>query len=207
MSQYIELQGNFSDQKRLAEIAAALNQGKVIAYPTNSGYALGCKMGLKKPLEKIKTIRALDDKHNFTLICRDLSEISHYAKVDNTSYRLLKRCTPGAYTFILSATKKVPMLMLNKTKKTVGIRVPDHPVPLLLLEALGEPLLSATLILPNTNCVIVYAEDIIASSADKMIDYIIEGDYCGYQQTTIVDMTKTPFSILRVGGGDPEVIR
>jgi len=207
MSQYVELQGNFSDQQSLVEIAKALEEGKVIAYPTNSGYALGCKMGLKKPLEKIKAIRALDDKHNFTLICRDLSEIAQYAKVDNTCYRLLKRCTPGAYTFILPATKKVPVLMLNKTKKTVGIRVPDHPVPLSLLEILGEPLLSATLILPNTESVIVYAEDIVASGADQMIDYIIASDYCGYQQTTVVDMTKVPFSIIRLGGGDPGLIK
>ena len=207
MSQHIELQGNFSDQKYLVDIAVALAEGKVIAYPTNSGYALGCKMGLKKPLEKIKAIRALDDQHNFTLICRDLSEISDYAKVDNTCYRLLKRCTPGAFTFILPATKKVPLVMLNKTKKTVGIRVPDHPVPLLLLEKLGEPLLSSTLIMPNAENVIVYAEDIVSSGADEMIDYIIASDYCGYQQTTVVDMTNVPFSIIRLGGGDPGLIK
>ncbi|WP_119342663.1 L-threonylcarbamoyladenylate synthase [Facilibium subflavum] len=202
MSQYIELNAYSTDKKQLDRVIQALKEGKVIAYPTDSGYALGCKMGLKKPLQQIKKIRQLDDKHNFTLICRDLSEIAAYAKVDNTAYRLLKRCTPGGYTFILPATSKVPGLMLNKSKKTVGIRVPDHPIPLLLSDCLGEPLLSTTLILPGKVSPIVYADELTDTDENRMIDYVLEGDYCGYEQTTVVDMTETPPQILRFGSGD-----
>ncbi|WP_440993765.1 L-threonylcarbamoyladenylate synthase [Cysteiniphilum litorale] len=202
MSQYIEINPYSSNKAVLAEVVNALNDGKVIAYPTDSGYALGCKMGLKKPLQQIKKIRDLNDKHNFTIICRDLSEIAQYAKVDNSVYRLLKRATPGGYTFILQATSKVPGLMLNKSKKTVGIRVPDHPVPLMLSEALGEPLLSTTFILPDQDNALVYSEDFANEPCAQMIDYILESDYCGYEPTTVVDMTEVPVEILRVGSGD-----
>ncbi|WP_395947367.1 L-threonylcarbamoyladenylate synthase [Caedibacter taeniospiralis] len=205
MSQYIEINPYSSNKALLTEIVQALKEGKVIAYPTDSGYALGCKMGLKKPLQQIKKIRDLDDKHNFTLICRDLSEISHYARVDNTAYRLLKRATPGGYTFILSATSKVPGLMLNKSKKTIGIRVPEHPVPLMISEALAEPLLSTTFILPGEVTALVYSEDFANEPCAQMIDYILESDYCGYEPTTVVDMTETPATVLRVGSGDVSI--
>ena len=207
MSQYIEINPYSVDKELVKEIVQALKDGKVIAYPTDSGYALGCKMGLKKPLQQIKKIRDLDDKHNFTLICRDLSEISHYAKVDNIVYRLLKRVTPGGYTLILSATSKVPGLMLNKSKKTIGIRIPDHPVPRIIIEALGEPLLSTTFILANKEIVSVYSEDFVNEPCAQMIDYILESDYCGYQPTTVVDMTKMPSRVLRIGSGDASIFK
>ena len=206
MSQYIEINAYSQDKRQIQQIVGALNDGKVIAYPTDSGYALGCKMGLKKSLQQIKKIRQLDDKHNFTLICRDLSEISTYAKVDNTAYRLLKRCTPGGYTFILPATSKVPSLTLNKSKKTIGIRISDHPVPLLLTEELGEPLISTTLILPEKDMAVVYTDELVQSSQIHMIDYILESDFCGYEPTTVVDMTAIPVQVLRQGSGELENI-
>ncbi len=202
MSQYIELNAYAPNKSDIKRVVDALKDGAVIAYPTDSGYALGCKMGLKKPLQQIKKIRELSDKHNFTLICRDLSEISTYAKVDNTAYRLIKRLTPGGYTFILPATSKVPSLTLNKSKKTIGIRIPSHPVPLLLSEALGEPILSTTLILPGEVSPVVYAEDLSQAEQSSKIDMILESDYCGYEQTTVVDMTTLPIEILRLGSGD-----
>ena len=205
MSQYIEINPYSMNKDLLTEVVNALKNGKVIAYPTDSGYALGCKVGLKKPLQQIKKIRNLDDNHNFTLICRDLSEIAQYAKVDNSAYRLLKRATPGGYTFILSATSKVPGLMLNKSKKTVGIRVPAHPVPLMLSEALGEPLLSTTFILPNQDSAFVYSEDFANKPCAQMINYILESDYCGYEPTTVIDMTKIPTAALRIGSGDVSI--
>jgi tRNA threonylcarbamoyl adenosine modification protein (Sua5/YciO/YrdC/YwlC family) len=201
MSKYIELNPYSPQQKVLLDIVKDIKDGKVIAYPTDSGYALGCKMGLKAPLKKIHKIRDLDDSHNFTVICRDLSEISVYAKVDNPTYRALKKCTPGAFTFILSATTKIPTLMLNKKKKTIGIRIPDHPVPRLLADALGQPLLSTTLILPNSEAPLIYPED-VANSLSDQIDVIIDAGYCGYDPTTVVDFTLLPAKVLRYGSGD-----
>ena len=201
MSQYVEINPTRVQQHRLDEIVECLNEGSVIAYPTDSGYALGCKMGLMRPLKKIKEIRKLDDKHNFTLICRDLSEISTYAKVDNPSYRLLKKATPGHYTFILLGTSKVPKLMLNKSKKTVGIRIPDHPIPLLLSEALGEPIISTTLILPGQNEPLTDASD-VSEMLNNDLNIIIDCGYCGYEPTTVVDLSTKPAMILRHGSGD-----
>ncbi|MFZ9035504.1 MAG: L-threonylcarbamoyladenylate synthase [Francisellaceae bacterium] len=201
MSQYIEINPYGVDKNRIKAVIDALNQGAVIAYPSDSGFALGCKMGLKKPLDRIKRIRGLDDKHNFTLICRDLSEISHFAIVDNISYRILKKHTPGGYTFILPATSHVPSLMLNKNKKTVGIRLSDHPVPGLLSEQLGQPLLSTTLILPDHPAPVVYADEIPKEIGD-VIDIVLESDYCGYEQTTVIDLTEVPPRLVREGSGD-----
>ncbi|MCF6768219.1 threonylcarbamoyl-AMP synthase [Thiotrichales bacterium 19S11-10] len=205
MSQFIEIHSNKPQQKLLNELCDALKEGSVIAYPTDSGFALGCKMGLKKPLQRIKQIRNLDDKHNFTLICRDLSEISLYAKVDNPVYRILKRLTPGSYTFILPATSKVPTLMLNKSKKTVGIRIPDHPIPLALSETLGEPILSTTLILPNQNEPLIYAED-VSEHLNYDLNYILDCGYCGYEPTTVIDFSTQPYEILRHGSGDVSLL-
>ncbi|MDC0535330.1 L-threonylcarbamoyladenylate synthase [Francisellaceae bacterium] len=204
MSQYIELNPYSPHQQVLTDLVKDIQNGKVIAYPTDSGYALGCKMGLKKPIKKIQEIRQLDNSHNFTIICRDLSEISVYAKVDNPTYRALKRCTPGSYTFILSATSKVPDLMLNKKKKTIGIRVPDHPVPRLLADALGEPLLSTTLILPEQEAPLIYPEDVDSNLSDQ-VDIIVDAGYCGYDPTTVVDFTTFPPQVLRYGSGDHQL--
>ena len=202
MSQLIKLDSYGNQHDALKCIIDTLNKGGVIAYPTDSGYALGCKLGLKKPLDKIKKIRNIDTKHNFTLICKDLSEISHYAKVDNVAYRLLKRCTPGSFTFILEAKKIIPDLMLHKSKKTIGIRVSDHYVPLILSATLEQPLLNTTLIFPGESTSITYEDDIINKNNADLIDIIVVGDYCGYESTTVIDLSVTPYNIVRQGSGD-----
>ncbi len=200
MTQRIELNRYRPDPQGLAEIDRILHQGGVIAYPTDSGYALGCLMGSKKPLETIKAIRQLDNTHNFTIICRDLAQIANFAKVNTQTFRLLKKATPGHYTFILPATSKVPVVMMNKSKKTIGIRIPDHEIPLAITEQLKMPLLSSTFILPDQETPVTYLDDIPADVASQ-IDCIVETDYCGMQPTTVVDMTLSPAEILRVGGG------
>ena len=200
MSQYLALHPTKPEARVLSVVVEGLKAGAVIAYPTDSGYALGCKMGLRQPLTRIRAIRALDDKHNFTLICRDLSEIATYARVDNFAYRILKRCTPGGYTFILQASSEVPRLLLEK-RKTVGIRIPDHQIALSLAEALGEPLLSTTLILPGQSTPLIYPED-VGEALRNQVDIVIDGGYCGFEPTTVVDLTTDTPKVLRQGSGD-----
>ena len=201
MSQYFEMHPGSPSPKDVALIVDSLQDGAVIAYPTDSGYALGCAIGLPRPLKRISKIRDLDDKHNFTLICQDLSEISRYAQVSNSEYRLLKKLTPGGYTFILPATHEVPKLILAAHRKTIGIRVPDCQIALDISKALGQPLLSTTLILPGQSAPLVYAEDVI-EAVGNMVDVVIDGGYCGFDPTTVVDCTVMPYEILREGSGD-----
>lgn len=200
MSQYIELHPTHPDKRRIKLIIEHLEKGAVIAYPTDSGYALGCAMGLKAPLERIKRIRNLDDKHNFTLICRDLSEISTYAKIENTTFRLLKRCTPGGYTFILPASHEVPKLLQSR-RKTIGIRIPDHNVPLALTAALAKPLMSTTLILPDKSEPLCYPED-VNEHIGHQVDIIIDAGYCGFEPTSVIDCTSEQPAVVRRGSGD-----
>lgn len=201
MSEQIVLNPNHPDPRELKAIAIRLKEGAVIAYPTDSGYALGCAMGAKKAVARIRKIRELENHHNYSIICRDLSEIAHYAKVDNPAYRLLKRCTPGPYTFILPASNEVPQLLKHKSKKTIGIRVPDHPIPHAIAKALGEGFMSTSLILPGEKEPLIYAED-VAAAIDHDVEIIIEGGYCGLEPTSVIDLsTKTP-TILRYGLGD-----
>ena len=203
MGQYLPVHPVTPEHHFLTVIIDSLKEGAVIAYPTDSGYALGCKMGMKQPLERICKIRDLDEHHNFTLICRDLSEISTYAKVDNYTYRALKRCTPGGYTFILNASSEVPRLLLSK-RRTVGIRIPDHQIALSIAEALGEPLLSTTLILPGDTEPLIYPED-VEERLGNQVDIVIDGGYCGYEPTTVVDLTGPQPIIKRQGSGDSSV--
>ena len=200
MSHFIELHAVCPDPRQVAVIADSLRTGAVIAYPTDSGYALGCAIGLRKPLERIKHIRQLDDNHNFTLICRDLSEISQYARVDTAAYRVLRKCTPGGYTFILPASHEVPKLV-QAHRKTIGIRIPDHQIALALADALGQPLISTTLIMPNVSDPLVYPEDVNDQVGD-MVDIVIDGGYCGFEPTTVVDLTAQRPTVLRQGSGD-----
>jgi len=200
MSQYIELHATHPNMRTINIIADGLRSGALIAYPTDSGYALGCCVGMRKPLERMQIIRRLDSHHNYTLICQDISEISEYARVDNPSYRILKRCTPGGYTFILPATHDVPKLMLAK-RKTVGVRIPDHQIALSIAQALGQPLLSTTLIMPGERDPLVMPED-VSEKVGKQVDMIIDGGYCGYEPTTVVDLTHDVPEILRYGSGD-----
>jgi tRNA threonylcarbamoyl adenosine modification protein (Sua5/YciO/YrdC/YwlC family) len=200
MNEYIKVNAARPKEAQLATILHCLQGGGVIAYPTDSGYALGCMMGKKRALKRIQDIRALDAHHNFTLICRDLSEISHYAHVDNASYRLLKRLTPGAFTFILKASKEVPKLMQAK-RKTIGIRISDHLIPLAITASLGQPLTSTTLMLPGKTDALVYPED-VSEAIGQQVDIIIDSGYCGFLPTTVVDLSEDSPLILREGAGD-----
>lgn len=201
MNQTIEIHPSNPDPRVMRVIISALEAGAVIAYPTDSGYALGCGIGLKEPLKRIKKMRNLDDNHNFTLICRDLSEISKFARVDNNAYRIIKKCTPGGYTFILKATGEVPKLMLHSGKKTVGIRIPDHNVPLAMTESYGKPFLSTSLIMPGEIEPLIYPED-VGDILSNDVDIVIDGGYCGFERTTVVDLSNGTPIILREGCGD-----
>ena len=189
-------------QPRLIKQAVALvRDGAVMAYPTDSAYALGCHIGDKAAMEQLVRLRDLDDKHNFTLLCRDLSDIATYAKVDNATYRLLKTYTPGAYTFILAATGEVPKRLLHPKRKTIGIRVPDHAISQALLTELGEPLLTTTLQLPGESEPLNDPE-IIRERLSAQLDVIIDGGYGTLEPTTVVDLTGDAPKLLREGRGD-----
>ena len=201
MSQFFYIHPD-NPQLRLVKLACELIQrGEVIVYPTDSGYAIGCQMENKKALEQICRIRSLDKDHNFTLMCRDMSELSIYARVDNTAFRQIKNNTPGPFTFILKATKEVPKRLQNPKRKTIGIRVPQNDIALALLEELGQPIMSTTLILPGEDM----AEsdpDEIREKLEKLVGLIIHGGYLGQQPTTVIDMSEGDAQILRYGAGD-----
>jgi tRNA threonylcarbamoyl adenosine modification protein (Sua5/YciO/YrdC/YwlC family) len=175
--------------------------GGVIVYPTDSCYALGCRIGEKAALDRIRMIRRVDDKHHFTLVCRDLSEIATYARVDNIAYRLLKSLTPGPYTFIVQGTKQVPRRLMHPKRRAIGIRVPDTPIVRDLLAELDQPILSSTLILPGDERPLDDMYDIREHMA-HCVDLIIDGGACGVEPTTVVDMTAEPPQVLRRGRGD-----
>ena len=178
-----------------------IRDGGVVVYPTDSAYALGCQIGDKNALDRIRRIRHLDARHNFTLVCRDLSEIATYAKVDNTAYRLLKLATPGAYTFILKATSEVPKRLMHPKRKTVGLRVPDNAIAQALLAGLGEPMMSVTLIMPGDDYPLIDPYD-IRQTLEHSVDLVIDGGYCGMEATTVVDLADDTPLILRSGKGD-----
>lgn len=189
-------------QKRLIDkIVDALNKGAVIAYPTDSGYALGCHTGDKQSLEKIRQIRQLDSKHNFTLICRDLSEVATYAKVDNIAYRILKSHTPGPYTFVLKATNEVPKRLQHPKRKTVGLRIPDNNIAQAILASLNEPMMTVTLIMPGEQMPIIDAYE-IQHTVGHALDIIVDGGFCGMEPTSVVDLTDETPVIVRRGQGD-----
>lgn len=189
-------------QLRLIKQAAALvRDGAVIAYPTDSCYALSCHLGDKNAVARIRQIRGLDENHYMTLMCRDLSELARYARVSNPQFRLLKNNTPGSYTFILDATKEVPRRLQHPKRNTIGMRIPDHPVALALLEELGEPLLSSTLILPNEEQPLNDAEE-IRDRLDDQIDLVLDGGAVGLEPTTVIDLTGEVPVLVRRGKGD-----
>ncbi|MDH5786017.1 MAG: L-threonylcarbamoyladenylate synthase [Chromatiales bacterium] len=201
MSQFFQIHPD-NPQKRLIDQAVELvRQGAVIVYPTDSGYALGCHIGDKEALDRIIAIRRLDDRHNFTLVCRDLSQISSYTKMDNTHYRLLKAVTPGAYTFIMQATREVPRRIQSR-RKTIGVRVPDNAIVRALLDGLGEPLMSTTLILPGEAMPETDPYD-IRQSLEHAVDLIIDGGYGSFEPSTVVDLTDDVPQVVRRGLGDP----
>ena len=183
--------------KQVVDVVCA---GGVIIYPTDSSYALGCHIGDKAAMERIRHIRELDNKHNFTLVCRDLSEIANYAKVDNVAYRLIKSLTPGPYTFILKATHEVPRRLQNPKRKTIGLRVPDHAIVQALIEMLGEPLMSSTLMLPGNEVPLNDPQE-IQNLLKNQVDLIIDGGNCGLEPTTVIDLVEGTPQIVRQGKG------
>lgn len=182
-----------------------VRSGGLIAYPTDSCYALGCHMGDKAAVDRIRRIRRLDDRHNFTLVCRDMSDVGTYAKVDNPAYRLLKSLTPGPYTFLLRATREVPRRLQNRRGKTIGLRIPDHAIPLGLLEVLGEPLMSSTLIMPDEEAPLTDPQT-IRERLKGQVELVIDGGHCGIEPTTVVDLTGDTPSVVRAGRGDTSVL-
>jgi tRNA threonylcarbamoyl adenosine modification protein (Sua5/YciO/YrdC/YwlC family) len=202
MSQFFVVHPVNPQTRLITQAVGILRQGGVIVYPTDSGYALGCMMGEKNALEKICRIRQLEGEHNFTLLCNDLSELSVYAKIDNTAFRLIKNNTPGAYTFILKATKEVPRRLMSEKKKTIGIRVPTNKIAQALLTELGEPLMSSTLILPG-QALAEADPEVIRGQLEKVVDLIIDGGTQGEQPTTVIDFSDDEPKVVRFGAGDP----
>lgn len=202
MSQYLEIHPEDPQPRLISRAVDVVRAGGLIVYPTDSSYALGCHIGDKAAMERIRRIRQADKDHNLTLVCRDLSEIATYARVDNWAFRALKAHTPGPYTFILRATHEVPRRLQHPKRKTIGIRIPEHPIAQALLAALGEPLLSSTLIMPGDDLPMTdpYA---IQERLDHAVDLIIDGGNCGLEPTTIVDMVGDLPVVLRQGKGDP----
>ena len=205
MSQYFQIHPVNPQARLIRQAVEILRADGLIVYPTDSSYALGCHVGDKRGMERIRRIRALDNKHNFTLVCRDLSEIAIYARVDNSAYRLLRSLTPGPYTFILSATHEVPRRLQNPKRKTIGIRVPDHPIAQALLADLGQPLMSSTLILPGKDMPETEAAE-IRERLERDVDLVIDGGHCGFEPTTVIDMSEGAPQVLRVGCGPVEML-
>jgi tRNA threonylcarbamoyl adenosine modification protein (Sua5/YciO/YrdC/YwlC family) len=192
-------------QRRLVSQAVeALRGGGLIIYPTDSCYALGCQLGEKAAMEQLRRIRQVDERHHLTLVCRDLSEISQYASVDDGQYRMLRIATPGSYTFILKASREVPKRLLNPKRKTIGLRIPGHPVAAALLEELGEPILSSTLILPGDDYPVADVEDI----GDRVngVDLILDAGSCGIDMTTVIDLTGATPEVVRAGKGSLQML-
>jgi tRNA threonylcarbamoyl adenosine modification protein (Sua5/YciO/YrdC/YwlC family) len=205
VSQFFQIHPENPQQRLIDQAVKIIRDGGVIVYPTDSGYALGCHIGDKTAMETICRIRQLDDKHNFTLVCRDLSEIAIYAKVDNAAYRLLKSLTPGPYTFILEATREVPRRLQNPKRKTIGLRVPDNKIAMALLATLGEPLMSSTLILPGETLPMTDPYD-IRDTLEHSLDLIIDGGYCGIEPTTVLDLVEGVPVVARLGQGPVDML-
>lgn len=202
MSQYFEIHPDNPQKRLIGQATNIIREGGVLVYPTDSCYALGCHVGDKQAMERIARIRRTDAKHNFTLVCRDLSDISTYARVDNTTYRLLKSLTPGPYTFVMKATNEVPRRLQNPKRKTIGIRVPDNAICQALLEELGEPLMSNTLIMPDKDLPETDPHD-IRDLLEKQVDLIIDGGNCGFEPTTVLVFDdQGSVEVTRRGRGD-----
>ncbi len=200
MSQFFQIHPDNPQARLVKRAAELLREGAVVVYPTDSAYALGCHLGDRKALDRIMQLRAVDKHHNFTLMCRDLSELGTYAKVDNSTFRLLKANTPGPYTFVLPGTSEVPKRLLHEKRKSIGLRIPDNRIALALLEELGEPLLTSTLILSGDTEPLNDPYD-IRDRLEHQVDLIIDGGYCGQEPTTVVDLRDGSPVILREGAG------
>ncbi|MBT8428857.1 MAG: threonylcarbamoyl-AMP synthase [Gammaproteobacteria bacterium] len=201
MSQFFQIHPDNPQVRLIRQAVEIIRQGGVVIYPTDSSYAIGCQIGNKPAMDRIRRIRRLSDDHNFTLIGRSLSELSAYTKLDNQAHRLIKNLTPGPYTFILRATKQVPKRLMHAKRKTIGVRIPDNRVAQDLLEELYEPLLSSTLILPGEDMPMMDPYE-MNQTLGHSVDLIIDGGYCGYEPTSVIDLNADPPKVLRLGKGD-----
>jgi tRNA threonylcarbamoyl adenosine modification protein (Sua5/YciO/YrdC/YwlC family) len=201
MAQFFQIHAENPQHRLIVQATDIIRKGGLVVYPTDSAYALGCHIGDKDALERIRTLRKLDKNHNFTLMCRDLSELATYARVDNQVFRLLKNHTPGAYTFILDATADVPRRLMHAKRKTIGLRVPDNPIALALLEELGEPLMTSSLLLPGEEFPLTDPYD-IRDTLEHFVELVIDGGYCGLEPTTVIDLTEATPQLVRQGKGD-----
>jgi tRNA threonylcarbamoyl adenosine modification protein (Sua5/YciO/YrdC/YwlC family) len=200
VSQYFELHPLTPQARLIRRAAEIVRAGGVIAYPTDSCYALGCHIGDKAALERVRSIRQADRHHHFTLVCRNLADVGRFAKLDNWQFQLIKACTPGPYTFLLPATAETPRRLQHERRRTIGIRIPDHPVPLLLLAELDEPLMSSTLMLPGDELPLTNGQEIRAR-LEHAIDAVLDGGDCGLEPTTVVDLAVNPPTVVRIGKG------
>lgn len=200
MARYLSIHPDDPQPRLISQAAEVVREGGVVAIPTDSCYALGCHLGDKDAVERIRQIRAIDERHHLTLMCRDLSEIGQFARVDNAQYRLLKATTPGGYTFILEGTKELPRRVLHPKRKTIGLRVPANKVGQALLTELGEPLLTTTLILPGDGIPLTEGWEIRDRLAD-ILELILDGGQCGTEPTTVIDLTTMPPVLIRAGCG------
>jgi len=205
MAQFFEIHPDNPQKRLIQQAVRIIDQGGLIIYPTDSSYALGCHIGDKSAMERIQRIRKLDNKHHFTLVCSDLSEIGTYAKVDNSSYRLMKTLAPGPYTFLLKATSEVPRRLMNPKRKTIGVRVPDNAITRSILDELGQPIMSSTLIEPGSKDAMDNAVA-IRDRFEHEVDLIIDGGVCGIEPTTVINMIDGNPEVLRYGKGDAEFL-
>ncbi|TFH12186.1 MAG: threonylcarbamoyl-AMP synthase [Nitrosomonadales bacterium] len=200
MAQFFSIHPDNPQTRLLRQAASIVRAGGVIVYPTDSCYALGCQLGDKSAMNRIRNIRHVDEQHYFSLMCRDLAEISHYAKVNNSQYRLLKTSTPGSYTFILEATREVPRRLQHPKRSTIGLRIPDHPMVQALLAELGEPLLNSSLILPGDELPLNDPEE-IRGRLEHQVELVLDGGSCGLEMTTVIDLTGDKPVLVRNGKG------
>lgn len=202
MSQYLEIHPDNPQSRLIKQAAELIHQGGVVILPTDACYVLVCQLDDKEAVRRIRQIRAIDEKHHLTMLCRDLSEIAQYAKIDNQQYRLLKLATPGAFTFILEATKEVPRRLSHPSRKTIGLRVPNNPIAQTLLAEVGQPLISTTLKLPGEDEALTEV-DAMQDQLKKQVDLILDGGVCYIEPTTVIDLTQGAPEVVRQGKGDP----
>jgi tRNA threonylcarbamoyl adenosine modification protein (Sua5/YciO/YrdC/YwlC family) len=201
MARYFDVHPQNPQRRAIGQVVDLVREGGLIAYPTDSGFALGCQLGNKEGIDRIRAIRNLDDRHHFTLVCQDFAQLGQFVHISNAVFRSIKAATPGSYTFILPATKEVPRRLLHPKKKTVGVRIPDHVVAQALVAELGEPLLSSTLLLPDHEVPMTQAWE-IKEELDNQVDAVLEGE-TGMEPTTVIDFSDDVPEVVRVGGGDP----
>ncbi|WP_031069627.1 L-threonylcarbamoyladenylate synthase [Streptomyces sp. NRRL WC-3742] len=202
MAKYFDVHPESPQPRTIATVADSLRSGALVAYPTDSCFALGCRLDNREGLDRIRSIRRLDERHHFTLMCQDFAQLGQFVQLDNNVFRAVKAATPGSYTFILPATKEVPRRLMHPKKKTVGVRIPDHAVTRALLAALGEPLLSSTLILPDEDEPMTQGWE-IKERLDHVLDAVVDSGDCGTEPTTVVDFSSGEPEIIRYGAGDP----